>query len=160
MKTGVTKRIVFFQKRYINRDDKERYMLRFTIFECLYFSIKFHKFFASDDQCLHDHPWSFLSFILWRGYNEITPRNKKFYENELKTSQFGGAWYNVSRYYPGHVIFRPAKSIHRVELIKDKQGRELPAYTFVISFKRVRKWGFFTKAGWLHWKAYNQKEHC
>jgi hypothetical protein len=51
------------------------------------------------------------------------------------------------------IIYRPAKWIHRVEI-------DRPAWTFVISFKRVRKWGFFTKAGWIHWKSYSQKEHC
>lgn len=127
----------FFYKRMIYRDDNTEYLYRINFFECNLFSLKLHKILASDDQCQHDHPWSFISFILKNGYIEHTPN--------------GG-----SRYKAGSIIYRPAKWIHSLELLPGK-----PATTFVITFARIRKWGFFTKTGeWIHWKLYKAKEHC
>jgi hypothetical protein len=155
---GLDNRIIFFEKRRINRDDKDQYMTRLTLFECGWISLKLHKFYASDDQCLHDHPWSFISFILWRGYNEITPLFQDWYNSDLLNDR--NPVTVKKSVWPGSIIFRPALWVHRVELRRGKDGKEKPAYTFVISFRRIRKWGFFTKSGWIHWKKYSAKEHC
>ncbi len=127
--------IKLFYKRMIYRDDKTEYLYRINLFECNWFSIKIHKIIASDDKCQHDHPWGFLSFILSEGYIEYTPTGKR-------------------RYRVGDILWRPARYVHSLEV-----GTK-PAITFVITFKRVRKWGFYTKSGWIHWKKYSQKEHC
>jgi hypothetical protein len=91
--------------------------------------IYLHKFINSDpDRNLHDHPWNFISFILWRGYVEETPGGVK------------------KRKYPGMILYRPANWAHRVHITK-------PAWTLVLTFKKKREWGFHTLKGWIH----NQK---
>lgn len=140
--------IKLFYRRMIYRDDNTEYLYRTNLFECSWFSIKIHKIIASDDQCQHDHPWPFISFILKNGYIEHTP-----VYDENKNIRNGYSF--AKRFKPLSIIYRPAKWIHSLEIEKDK-----PATTFVITFKRYRKWGFWTKQGWIHWKLYKSSEHC
>lgn len=82
------------------------------------FRIYIHKLLRSDaENVWHDHPWHFISIIIWNGYFEISPEGSK-------------------RIRPGMIIFRPARWKHRLEL----QGT---AVTLVIAIGRSREWGFF-----------------
>lgn len=121
------------------RGDYDRpYLTRLTIIECKYFKFALHIFHASDHEDHHDHPWNFITFILWRGYIEETPTGKK-------------------RKWPGMVLYRPATFRHRVELVKER-----PAVTLVIMGKRWREWGFFEKTTgrWIQWARYFIKNKC
>lgn len=77
---------------------------------------------------MHDHPWSFISIILKGGYIEHTPKDKKLY----------GA---------GSILYRPTPSIHKLEVFQ-------VTTTLVITFKRIREWGFYTSNGWVQWMSY------
>lgn len=104
------------------------YLIRYSLLTTPWFAVKLHRIFLSDDDCSHDHPWSFISFILWGGYVEETPAGKRLYG-------------------PGCVLWRPTPSIHRLEVFQ-------PATTLVITFKKTREWGFYTPSGWKHWITY------
>ena len=136
-----------FKKTVITRDDGKPYLLRKTLLTIGdIFSIKHHNIVLSDDECLHDHPWSFMSIILKGGYYEVSDNN--------------GVQKNVW-YKPGSIIFRPATWVHRLQLAVDDNGNEIPCKTLFINFKRTREWGFITKTlGWLHWTKYSRQEHC
>lgn len=56
-------------------DSQSDYLTRLTILEpkSRNWAIYLHKFHRSDSPEHHDHPWSFVSVILWRGYFEETP---------------------------------------------------------------------------------------
>jgi hypothetical protein len=126
-----------FRKKIITRKSdtgKEPYMIRWNIFQCHWFSIKIHRILLSDDDCMHDHPWTFISFILKGGYVEETPGAAK------------------KLYGPGSVLYRPAKFIHRLEIFQ-------PAVTLVINFRKTKSWGFFTPKGFVEWFNYT-KNHC
>lgn len=116
--------------------DGSAYLTRLIILEWADGSkLMLHKFHSSDhDRDLHDHPWAFKTFILWRGYIE---------------HHAGGS----RRRYPGMLLQRPAQWRHRVELIKGK-----PAWTLVFTGPKVREWGYHTPAGWVshtEWWASN-----
>jgi hypothetical protein len=61
-----------------------------------------HVFHRSDADELHDHPWPFVSIILWRGYNEVTPITSK---RTGAISEYGRKY---SRKWPGMILFRRA----------------------------------------------------
>lgn len=110
---------------------KSPYLTRVILFQVASFAIYFHKFHRSDGEDMHDHPWDFVSVLLWRGYVEQTPSGRK-------------------RKWPGMVLYRPANWVHRVELLNDK-----PAYSLVFHGPRIRSWGFHLKSGaWQRWKDY------
>jgi hypothetical protein len=93
-------------KRVITRtgvDDEIPYLIRYNLLSTPWFGIKLHKILISDEACEHDHPWSFVSFILKGGYVEQ--------RNGVKIL-----------YGPGSILYRPANATHRLEIFQ-------PAYT-------------------------------
>ena len=101
------------------------YLIRYSLFTCPWFAVKLHKIMLSDDDCMHDHPWSFISIILKGGYVEHTPKGKRLYR-------------------VGSVLWRPIPSVHRLEIFQ-------PATTLVITFRKIGVWGFYTPNGFIEW---------
>jgi hypothetical protein len=108
---------------------------------------------SDDDRALHDHPFSFLTIILKGGYYEhLADGTKKWHGR-------------------GAILWRPAETLHRIELktisqftVYDTQGKRikthrtlLPAWTFVLRSRYFRQWGFQTEAGWVHHKDFIDK---
>ena len=122
----------------ITRNEGELYLRRLRIVSCPWFGIYIHWFEASDDDSLHDHPWPFLSFILWGGYWEHTP---------------GPDGSLIKCWHPaGAVRVCPARWLHRVEI--DTERRPV---TLVLRGPQVRRWGFQTRAGWIPWPEYKAR---
>lgn len=89
------------------------------------FSIRAHRWFASDDRrAFHDHAWWFLTIVVWGGYTDVSPAGR-------------------DRLRIGSVRFRPATHRHTVEV--DEGG----AVTLLITGPVVRRWGFWVD-GKLH----------
>jgi hypothetical protein len=172
-------RFYFNRVSTITRKDNDievPYLIRRTIFAITkWFSIKLHKIILSDDVCTHDHPWPFFTIILKGGYFEWTPLFKPLtnedddigedllYENGkiLKFRNGSDGEIEVKRWHgPGSILYRPAEFRHQLELAKDEHGNLIPATTFVITGRVVRKWGFFTKTGWKYHKEYDKNRDC
>lgn len=117
-------------------DSHSPYLTRYTLVERKSWQLCLHIFHRSDFDVLHDHPWDFLSLVLWRGYIDETPKRKQ-------------------RTYPGMLLVRKAEHIHRVELIDQK-----PAATLVLMFKRRREWGFWEGKIWTLWTDYFKQKKC
>ena len=125
--------------------DRQPYLRRWYLFRTKPFAIFLHRFFRSDeDRALHDHPWPFITFILWRGYIEHTQTCK---ENHCERPSHKSA----KRKWPMMVCYRPAEWRHRVELVKGK-----PAWTIVFRFRERRMWGFWERTGFLPWNKWWQ----
>jgi len=140
--------------KVIKRDDGTPYLIRYRVFGCKWFKIRVHHILQSDYDCLHDHPWSFVSVILKGGYWEKTTKRQfdaslcKWYDNIFKK------WYG-----PGSILYRPAKWRHSLELPRCDSGVK-SCWTFVIMFRRTREWGFWTSKGFVHWSKYNSNQKC
>lgn len=117
--------------REIRGKDDSVYLRRWEWFMRNGWSFKVHCFMRPDEHnCKHDHPWWFITLILWGGYIEHTDKG-------------------VFRRRPGMILYRPAKFRHLVaELPK---GR---AWTVVLTGARKRHWGFWTNAGWRYWREF------
>ena len=125
---------LYHKKTIIERGDGADYLIRYSIFTCKWFAIKVHKILLSDHDCLHDHPWKFISFIIKGGYVEHTVKGSRIY-------------------HPMNLLIRPAEFKHRLELHQ-------PAWTVVITFKKVRVWGFHTPKGFVEWFKFNSTGKC
>lgn len=122
----------------IHRHEGELYLRRLRVVSCRWFGVYVHWFHASDDDSLHDHPWWFVTVILRGGYWEHTP---------------GPDGAPVRRWHPpGAVRFRPARWLHRVEI--DPARRPV---TIVVRGRRIRRWGFQTRSGWVPWPEYKER---
>ena len=67
----------FFKVKKIYREDGKLYLWRLYILRTPWFGVMLHKIMDDDPDCLHDHPWSFVSFILKGGYEEIQSYDNK-----------------------------------------------------------------------------------
>jgi hypothetical protein len=126
-------------------DKNSPYLTRFTFLQTRFGQVCLHIFHRSDGDEMHDHPWNFVSIVLWRGYIEVTERGDENLSQERIRQ----------RVWPGFILFRPARWRHRVELVNGKR-----AVTLVFMGARVREWGFFTAQGWLDWRTYFRRKGC
>jgi hypothetical protein len=145
--------INFFKKRKdICRKDGKIYLQRWNLFECNLFSLKIHKILLTDDDCLHDHPWNFISIILKGGYVEYREIDKEEWDEDEHCQ---GYWIEkISKiYHPFNILYRKSTDKHRLQIHQT-------CWTFVISLKKTREWGFWTRFGFIKWFDYDQEEHC
>lgn len=133
--------MAIFSKKIIygceSRGDYDKpYLTRYTLFKFFGRAVYLHIFHRSDADDLHDHPWSFSTFILWRGYYEETESGKK-------------------RIKPFTLNHRNPTHLHRVELIDGKK-----AVTLVFRGKYERCWGFKVNGVWTYWETYFKRMGC
>jgi hypothetical protein len=101
-------------------------------------NVYLHRFYRDDDdRALHDHPWWFISWMLWGGYFEVTPeglRNRR--------------WLSVA--------YRPAIYQHRVVLRRQFPhfGLMRSCWTLVITGPKRRTWGFWCPKGFVPWHEF------
>lgn len=121
--------------------------------------IYLHKFYRGDeDPHLHDHPWSFTSLILTRGYFEET---YAFGDEDVRLSAEERAasvwrtepgdeqWRRRIFYKPLSLLRRPATWKHRV-VLKDAK----PVWTLVKTGVKERNWGFWILGKLCPWRDY------
>lgn len=104
-------------------------------------SVRLHHFLRPDDERhAHDHPWSFLTFVLKGGYEDWTPcpncriTGEHSYEAS-KCRMCGGANKVLDKLRPGSVRYRPAEHTHWV--VTDD------AWTLMFTGPERRLWGFW-----------------
>ncbi len=109
-----------FWKHTIIGDGATVYMKRLTLLATPWFSVKLHKIFRADGQReLHDHPWNFLSVVLWGTYVE-----------ETITEPREVVWFN----------WKKAEDSHSISWVSTK-----PVVTLVFCGPVKRTWGFWVK---------------
>lgn len=150
------KRVFCRSPDYVVGDPNQPYLRRWWIIpRNRLFNVYLHQFCRDDDdRALHDHPWVSLSIVLRGGYFDITPGPDASYQRR---------WYG-----PGAIVFRFARSSHRVELSRYwvswrgvwyPSDAEVPAWTLFLTGPRIREWGFHCPNGWRHWKEFTGGEN-
>jgi len=129
------------RKRVImDRVDNEPYLERYyPLFNTRYhtgFNIYIHKFLKGDPDDVHDHPWSYATFILAGGYYEWIPQFNPDGTKSCEIRKWRG---------PGHFRICRPNSYHRVEL---KPG--VTAWTLFMPGPHKRQWGFLVDNKWIH----------
>lgn len=122
--------------------DNTPYLIRYTIFKRRNFSVKIHQILISDDACLHDHPWPFVTMLLKGSYTEETFNGPSIFNIKHQTL-----------YSPFSILYRPSNHFHR--LIVDK-----PMWTLFITFKRLKSWGFMVNNKVVEWNEYSHDNQC
>lgn len=114
-----------YKKKIIYRGDNKPYLVRYSIFSCKWFAIKIHHILLSDDDCLHDHPWAFISLLLKGSYVEVGTPDRK-----------------IKCYMAGDILYRRAEWAHKLMIEPGKT-----VWSFVITFKKQRQYGDFLRPG-------------
>jgi hypothetical protein len=121
-------------QRLLGRSDiaieRSVYMRRWRLLHTRWLGVRVHQILRSDaDRELHDHPFDFLSVILWGGYREQRADGERVCRAPA-------------------LVWRRAETLHRLELLAG------PTWTLVFRGPKRREWGFLTAAGWVHWKTF------
>lgn len=154
------KYIQIFEKKVIERTAGVPYLIRWNLLglgkdSCI-FSIKIHKILISDDACIHDHPWAFLSIILWGGYTETAVYTFGNHSWGIPhADEKSQKWVVTKSFGRGSILWRPANWKHKLDINPKK-----PATTLVFTFRKTKKWGFFTTKGWIPWYQYSKEKDC
>ncbi len=126
--------------RMIRRErdgEQENYLERFYMLSTPWLGIYIHRFWADDDDGLHDHPWNSISILLHGIYFEEQP--------ERQLVPYGPTI--IHKRSPLHPVckLRRRYDAHRITISKEQPG----AWSLFIrfGFKR-REWGFYRNGGW------------
>ena len=125
------------------------YMLRwFIIPRNRWLNIYLHKFLRDDDdRAMHDHPWWFISLMLWGEYYEKTP------------SEWNALGQVELRRAPS-IRFRRATHRHMIALKRRDDGTIIPCWTIVLTGRKKREWGFWCPQGFVPWVDFvSQSDH-
>ena len=115
-----------------------RYMVFFSRFGCIYI----HRFFKSDDETHHDHPWNFFTYVVEGGYKEELLKSTNYDKFNVWPAHFETS---QTERKPGSIAYRQAKDIHRVILPRSYSPEEeqLTPLTICLIGPRIREWGFW-----------------
>lgn len=138
-----------FRKEIITRQiDGKAYLVRWHLLHTRWGRVYLHKIILTDSDCPHDHPWRFISIILKCSYIEHEHR-------QYDTHEGGVVYAQISRRFRAPAILvRPATWAHTLEI----PGK--PVWTLVITSTWKRKWGFWTKKGWIRHNDYISTNSC
>lgn len=95
--------------------------IRRWVLDFYLFSIRLHHWLSSDDQRhFHDHPWWYITIILWGGYTDRSPNG----EDKLRM---------------GSIRFR--RALHQHTVVVRKGG----CWSLLLTGSEKRVWGFWVK---------------
>lgn len=115
------------------------YLVRWSLWLPFGLSLKLHQIVrADDDRCAHDHPWWMLRIILWGGYTEQ--------HGPDHTISHRKPW---RPWAPWRIYFCGATFRHRILALPTGSS-----WTLALMGGKRREWGFYTKAGWIPWRAF------
>lgn len=127
---------------------REDYLERFYILSTPLIGIYLHRFWASDDDGLHDHPWNSISVLLRGAYFEEEPERQ-------------GVPY-------GPTIIRKRSPLHPPLKVRSKfachritvpEGTEGQCWSLFIRFGlKRRKWGFYENKQWVPAPVQSRKD--
>jgi hypothetical protein len=112
---------------------------RYRLFKVPMLAVYVHHILRSDeDDHLHSHPWSYISFILEGAYKEdytYPPFNTRVRQQN---------------YYSGDVVYHHATDTHKIKLISDQ------VWSLVLTWGRPHPWSYNTDKGLVDHKEYRQ----
>jgi hypothetical protein len=137
-------RWTFWKRFKIRGQDGGVYLDRLRLIGTPFFSIYLHDILEPDpDYDPHNHPWVFWSFVLRGGYIEdLYAADEMHFENSHAAliAKLVHSRFSVHKMKLGWA--------HRIIYCQPRTK------TLVISGRRQRNWGFFTKRGFVPWQEY------
>lgn len=141
-----------YRRLRLRRADGQVYLNRWGFGHDRLGRVLLHRMDAPDPGMdLHDHPWWFVSIVLWGGYTELragtrsAPTFAAFAEKH-PTCDRG---YEVER----RVLSVKTMRLDECHTITDLHRRR--CWTLVIGGPRRRPWGFYLPSGWVSEPTYD-----
>jgi hypothetical protein len=138
-------RKLFLTKEIVSKEGVVHFR-RYRLLSTPWFNIYIHNILHSDeDRDPHDHPWHFISIILWGSYKEYwMPANDNY-------MYWMGRSLRAVTHKIGSVIIHNAKDFHQIKLVSPS------VWTLVFTWGKRPSWGFQTRdRRWVDFKEYRQ----
>lgn len=132
----------FFRKLFLIKEIVSKmgvvHFRRYRLLSTPWFKIYLHNIRQSDeDKFLHDHPWSFVSFIIRGGYREDSAISPHW--SDIKTRYTG----------PGSMVRHHHTDVHKLTLTSPE------VWSLVFVSNQTHEWGYqVTGRGWVQHDAY------
>jgi len=132
-------RKLFLVKEIISKEGNVHFR-RWRILQTPWFAIYVHNILRSvEDKDPHDHPWWFMSLILWGGYVE-----DRVDENGRKSRHYR---------FAGRMFSCKTTEFHKIRLMR-------PTWTLVLTGPRTHElWGYMTEDGWIDHVTYRERKN-
>jgi hypothetical protein len=129
-----------FKKLFLIREiiskKGELHFQRYRLLATPFLNIYVHRLCKSDrEKHMHDHPWSFITLILWRGYMEYMESYPE----------------GISRKWL-HIVYHKAEEVHKFKLLDETKS----TWTLVITGPRRREWGYKVGSDWFDNQTYRE----
>lgn len=127
------------------------YLVRYFLFRSNLFSIYIHRFLRSDRDDPHDHPFSFVSYLVSGEYTEVR------YKYNKHPQQFD---MSVCCREAGSLAYRKGEEIHMIALEQERNLTEKLQAPLTVVFRGpyYRPWGFWKDITfapeWVIWHKY------
>lgn len=112
----------------------------------------------ADDRDVHDHPWPFLTFVLWGSYDDMKPcdqckgTGQRHHPITWLCENCDGSGVLLNEHMKaGMLRYRPATHRHRTKV--GPKG----CLTLVLSGPTCRRWGFWRAGTWWWWSDYESE---
>jgi len=124
-------------------------------FETRWLGVFLHRIAGPDPVLdLHDHPWPFVSLILWGGYDEEVAEARRASSHADRAEILD---------LPGHRAPRGFKrtwrvgTVHRLRLTEAHRITHVRprTWTLLVRGPKSRPWGFYQPDGWVDYRAYD-----
>lgn len=154
------------------------YLIRYYVVRSRYFNFFIHQFLRSDRDDLHDHPWSFCTYLVNGAYTENkwnpetkqiekirrvnrdnpysyqtheVPSTKSYTTSETHTHSERTTPVRLNTF-----VFRRATDLHQVVVDRDlnETQKNEAALTLFFSGPTIREWGFVKDGQWIDWRTY------
>lgn len=130
----------------LRRADGQVYLDRWAIGHDRIGGIMLHRMTAPDPGVdLHDHPWWFLSVVLWGGYTEERAETRQAPE----LAMLAEAMPTVSRGVPTRRPWGSARTMRMDECHRIVALDRRTCWTLVVKGPRRRRWGFYLPTGYM-----------
>jgi len=138
----------------------ELYMRRYRLIHNKLFCLYIHRFFKSDDETHHDHPWNFFTWVIDGGYDEERLISKTYSKFKVWPASFEKKKIHRA---PGSIAYRRGTDIHRVIIDRTYGPEEEHVAPLTVCFvgPRMREWGFWTESrkskelkSWVVWTEF------
>ena len=131
---------------HIPRTGGEPYLTRYNLLKTRWCKVFLHRFHAPDGACLHDHPWAWwASLVLWGGYTEA-----------VRASIYHLSALSLVTRRAGSLAVHGRHHSHRIENLHPTRQ----TWTLLVVGPHVRRWGFFTRPGWVDHRWYDESRDC
>jgi hypothetical protein len=137
----------------LRRADGRVYLDRWGLGDDRVSRVLIHRMQAPDPGVdLHDHPWWFVSIVLWGGYTEQRADTRSAPVYAGLAEQFPSCTRGVvQERRPGSIRLMRLTECHTITDL-----RRRTCWTFVIGGRRRRRWGFYLPTGYVDEKVYDQ----